>query len=162
MGRGSCATRTSRAFVKELSRHTLTKGVWTRLLSPLKARARAFGDLEPEEEVPGGAGDCSRAHPLWTELAKSRKYRLCWKRKSAKRRHINIGEVSGLLEGRADWQGERQGRATGDRWRLAGSLRSFAQRSFRKCCTRATHPTHRNLLPGRNPTRKAPVSWAGA
>ena len=109
-GEAVCATRTSRAFVKELSRHTLTKGVWTRLLSPLKARARAFGDLEPEEEVPGGAGDCFRAHPLWTELAKSRKYRLCWKRKSAKRRHINIGEVRAFL--RAERIGKVNGKAT--------------------------------------------------
>ena len=109
-GEAVCATRTSRAFVKELSRHTLTKGVWTRLLSPLKARARAFGDLEPEEEVPGGAGDCFRAHPLWTELAKSRKYRVCWKRKSAKCRHINIGEVRAFLK--AERIGKLKGKAT--------------------------------------------------
>ncbi|CAE7545289.1 Kidins220 [Symbiodinium sp. CCMP2592] len=78
-GEAVCSTTTSSEFVKELSRHCLSKGVWTRLLSPLKARARCFGDLETSEELPGGERDAFRSHPLWTKLATTLHYRLRWK-----------------------------------------------------------------------------------
>ena len=38
---------------RELTRHSLQKGLWVRLLSPLRALLRARGELQPEDEMPG-------------------------------------------------------------------------------------------------------------
>ena len=91
----SCTT--SALFTKELSRHALSKGVWTRLLSPAKARARGHGLLHPEEELPGGSDAAYRSHPLWVQILKSGRFKLSWQKRSERRRHINISELRSFL-----------------------------------------------------------------
>ena len=64
----------SREFSKELCRHSLRRGTWTRLLAPGAARLRAHGLLSPESELPGGEEDCFKSHPLWIALATRGKF----------------------------------------------------------------------------------------
>ena len=85
-------------FSKEVCRHSLRRGIWTRLLSPGAARLRGHGLLDPSAEVPGGEDDWFRAHPLWSCLATRGQYRLVWKKAAKRRRHINIGELRAFLK----------------------------------------------------------------
>lgn len=48
--------------LREVSRHCLRKGTWTKLLPPSIARDRLHGILDPSDEVPG---DKLKGHPLW-------------------------------------------------------------------------------------------------
>ncbi|CAE7664452.1 Rraga [Symbiodinium sp. CCMP2592] len=97
-GDAVCSSRVPVRLARELGRQCLSKGVWTRLLSPFKARARGHGVLDPNEELPGGAEDSFRIHPLWSLLATALKFRVRWKRASKRRRHINIGELRSFLK----------------------------------------------------------------
>ena len=63
-------------FSAELSRHCLRKGTWTKLLSPAAAREKMHGNLDPENELPGGTDCTYKAHPLWVALSRSGKFRL--------------------------------------------------------------------------------------
>ena len=97
-GDAVCASRIPVPVARELGRHCLSKGVWTRLLSPYKARARGHGNLDPSEELPGGPEDTFRTHPLWSLLATALKFRVRWKRATRRRRHINVGELRSFLK----------------------------------------------------------------
>ncbi|CAE7367340.1 unnamed protein product [Symbiodinium sp. CCMP2592] len=97
-GEAVCSTFVGTALSKEISRHALRKGIWTRLLSPSLARERSHGCLSPAEEVPGGPDFCYRAHPLWVKLAKACDFGVEWSRRASKRRHINIGELRAYLK----------------------------------------------------------------
>ena len=81
---------------REIYRHVLRKGVWTRLLSPSAAWRRGHALLEPLEELPE-EGDCFKCHPLWQVLAECLDYDLLYCKKVSKRRHINIGELRAIL-----------------------------------------------------------------
>ena len=83
-------------FAADLSRHKLTKAAWSRLLSPLKAWKKEKGVLETHEEVPDGE-EPARAHPVWSQLAKSLQFCERTKRKVRKRTHINISELDAAL-----------------------------------------------------------------
>ncbi|CAE7783212.1 Ttll4 [Symbiodinium sp. CCMP2456] len=97
-GEAVVSLHTSEPFAKEMYRHCLRKSVWTRLLSPAKARLRLHGVLPEEElELPGGGNAQYRAHAAWIRFLKSGKFKLRWKRKAKSRRHINIGEVRAFL-----------------------------------------------------------------
>ena len=85
-------------LAKELCRHGLRKGTWTKLLSPFAARERLHGTLDPEAELPGGSECTYKAHPLWVSLARSGKFKLVWKKKVNRIRHINIGELRSFLK----------------------------------------------------------------
>ena len=86
------------SFTAELSRHCLRKGTWTRLLAPAAARERMHGDLEPQDELPGGAECAYKAHPPWVLLSRSGKFKLRWKKVVKRPRHINIGELRSFLK----------------------------------------------------------------
>eukprot|EP00439_Symbiodinium_sp_Y106_P076030 s796_g15.t1 len=109
-GEAVCSSPVTVQLARELGRHVLTKGVWTHLLSPYKARARSHGDLDPSSELPGGAVDIFRTHPLWSLLASGLQFRLRWKRRAACKRHINIGELRSFL--RAERLGKRRSKAS--------------------------------------------------
>eukprot|EP00438_Fugacium_kawagutii_P003415 Skav211329 [mRNA] locus=scaffold3120:27024:31484:+ [translate_table: standard] len=83
--------------VEELSRHTLRKAVWTKLLPPGKAWERSHGMLDASFELPEGEGDKISTNPLWEALATGLKYRNVFLRKVTSRRHINIGELRAFL-----------------------------------------------------------------
>eukprot|EP00439_Symbiodinium_sp_Y106_P038682 s1227_g4.t1 len=82
---------------QEMYRHSISKGLWNKLLSPVASylRCKELGD--PAEELPG-SGDCYSSHPLWEELATSQPFfdfgRIVHVRVP---RHINIGEMRAAL-----------------------------------------------------------------
>lgn len=81
---------------RELQRHGLQKGLWSRLLSPALALRREKGLIEDAaEELP----DLSyEMHPLWETIAQSVPFRQFGRiRRVRGKRHINIGEVSAAL-----------------------------------------------------------------
>ncbi|CAE7241985.1 unnamed protein product, partial [Symbiodinium sp. CCMP2456] len=81
----------------ELSRHSLQRGLWSRLLSPAQAFLQERGDLEEGQALPG---DSYTSHPLWEEVCCSLQFRQFGKIvKVAKRRHINVGEVRAAIRG---------------------------------------------------------------
>ena len=95
-GEAGVFCRISPKVGKELMRHSLRKSVWTRLLSPGRALLRAHGELPEEDELPDGE-ETFKANPLWTLLAEALEYKLLFARERRGRRHINIGEVRGML-----------------------------------------------------------------
>ena len=82
---------------EELYRHTLSKGLWNKLLSPCRAYLREHAALDPDEELPG-ADEGYVSHPLWDELATTQSF-LPWGRitRVRHRRHINIGEMRAAI-----------------------------------------------------------------
>ena len=72
--------------------------MWSRLLSPGKARDRGHGVLEPDLELPGGSEAQFRAHPIWVVLNTAGRFDLSWSRAAKRRRHINIGELRAFLK----------------------------------------------------------------
>ncbi|CAE7720841.1 unnamed protein product, partial [Symbiodinium necroappetens] len=85
-------------FAKELFRHSLVKPLWNRLLRPLAARDRAAGVLPTSEELPENE---VKAHPLWSELARTLPFGEPWRRPCKPGRHINISEVRAALHAEA-------------------------------------------------------------
>ena len=81
----------------ELCRHSLRRSVWSKLLPPGKAWERAHERLSPDLELPEDVVPFE-SNPLWELLATSLHYKLLYSRRSAKPRHINIGEVRSMLE----------------------------------------------------------------
>lgn len=90
-------TDISSTLALELCRHSLTKASWTCLLSPLKALMRLHDQLEPEEEMPEGE-EPVRAHPLWTELAKTKQFKNVGRRRVRRGQHINLSELDAMLQ----------------------------------------------------------------
>ncbi|CAE7735292.1 unnamed protein product, partial [Symbiodinium necroappetens] len=82
-------------FVEELSRHSLRKSVWTKLLRPAQVTARIEGILDPSEELPGG--ESFGYHPVWQTLFRTVKFKEIWRRRIWKPRHINVHELRTLL-----------------------------------------------------------------
>ncbi|CAE7221564.1 unnamed protein product [Symbiodinium sp. CCMP2592] len=86
--------RVSPDLVRELLRHTPTKGLWNKLLSPVNALLREHQQLEVECELPGGI---FRTHPLWTLVARTLHFRLHSVFRRRRRDHINIKEMDAYL-----------------------------------------------------------------
>ena len=81
----------------EFQRHTLQKGLWNRLLSPVGAYLREKGLLEAESELPNQ--QAYDMHPLWEEIVLSSEFQQFGKTKRRKgRQHINLGEVAAALD----------------------------------------------------------------
>ena len=80
--------------VAELSRHTLRKGIWARLLPPGRALLREHGLLNAEDEVPD---EKYRTHPLWETLARSLVYSESWRRLIRAEQHINVSELQAYV-----------------------------------------------------------------
>ena len=73
-------------LARELQRHCLGRGVWSKLLSAWKAWLRDRNELQLEEELPEGVPLVS--HPLW----------LAHRNPSRGREHINVSELKSILE----------------------------------------------------------------
>ena len=86
----------SKAFSKELSRHTLRKGNWSKLLPPSKAWAREHDFLPAAEELPDDVEEY-KVHPLWEIVSRCPTYRESWRRMVGKRQHINVLELKAHL-----------------------------------------------------------------
>eukprot|EP00438_Fugacium_kawagutii_P020227 Skav232464 [mRNA] locus=scaffold2877:29131:33540:+ [translate_table: standard] len=85
-----------KVFAKELNRHSLAKGCWSRLLSPWKVWLRQHFQLDDEGELPGGVPLVS--HPLWLQLAQVLRFRLRHRKWVRTKKHINILELEAVLE----------------------------------------------------------------
>ena len=92
------ACKVGSTFISEVCRHSLRKGTWTKLLSPVAARERMHGNLDPSAELVGGSDCTYKAHPLWVSVARSGSFRLVWKKAVKRPRHINIGELRSFLK----------------------------------------------------------------
>ena len=86
---------TSYEFARELHRHCLARGSWSRLLSPWKAYLKEHDDLELEEEVPDGVPLV--CHPLWVSLAEHLQYKVTLRKEVRRRQHINLLELEAVL-----------------------------------------------------------------
>ena len=82
------------AVVKELSRHTLRKGAWSKLLPAEKAWRREHDILPASEELPE---DEFRTHPLWEICARGLHYVESWRRRAWRPMHINVLELKAHL-----------------------------------------------------------------
>ena len=96
-GEAGVVTEVDSSVCRELLRHCLSKPTWTKLLPPGKAWERAMGLLPPELELPEKSLSY-KMNPLWEILARAFQYRLLFKRKCKRPRHINIGELRAFLK----------------------------------------------------------------
>eukprot|EP00435_Cladocopium_sp_Y103_P015082 s84_g3.t1 len=80
--------------VAEVSRFSLRKGVWTKLLTPLAVWEKRHGILDETDELPG---DAYKAHPLWTLLATSLEFSESWREQVRRPTHIKILELRSHL-----------------------------------------------------------------
>eukprot|EP00438_Fugacium_kawagutii_P011960 Skav219331 [mRNA] locus=scaffold1957:475156:479430:- [translate_table: standard] len=81
-------------IVKELCRHCIKKGSWSRLLPPGQAWQREHGVLAEDEELPGVS---YTSHPLWQLFARCLDYKLAWQSQVHKKIHINVLELRAHL-----------------------------------------------------------------
>ncbi|CAE7242495.1 Fem1b [Symbiodinium sp. CCMP2592] len=85
------------AASQELYRHSLSKGLWNKLLSAVAAYRCEHGDLDSSDELPG-FGEQYASHPLWDELALSQPFGAFGRIvRVQQRRHINIGEMRAAI-----------------------------------------------------------------
>lgn len=92
----SVKCKVTAAFAKELHRHCLARGTWSRLLAPWHSWMREHGKLLAEDELPEGVPLVS--HPIWTKLAQHLAF-ILWQRKRVRsRRHINLLEIEAILD----------------------------------------------------------------
>ena len=84
-------------MAQELARHSLKKGNWSRLLSPMKAWSKEHGMLDPREELHGEEDEVYVTHPLWEVVARGLPYREVWRRVVGRKHHINILELRAHL-----------------------------------------------------------------
>ncbi len=89
------AADVSLPFARELHRHSLARGVWSRLLTPWKSFLRERGELAVHEEIPDGVPLV--CHPLWVALAEHLHFRGKFVKKVGRRCHINLLEIEAAL-----------------------------------------------------------------
>ena len=94
LGAGVCC-EISETLAGELLRHSLTKGLWNRLLRPSDALLHAKGFLAPDEALPDG--DCYRTSALWTQVNRSLPFRVLGSFRRPSWEHINIKELESYL-----------------------------------------------------------------
>ena len=95
-GEAACSASVPQSIATEVHRLVLRKPVWAKLLPPGKAWERVHGRLPPQDELPGEREEFV-SNPLWEILAESLDYRLLYSRQAPRPRHINIGELRGML-----------------------------------------------------------------
>ena len=81
----------------EIHRHSVVKSAWTKLLSPFKAYSKAKGSLAEVDELPN-PDDVYTEHPLWETACRGLRFKLVYKRRAKRPRHINLGELRAFLE----------------------------------------------------------------
>ena len=99
-GEAGVSARLGVKAVKELCRHNCSKGAWTRLLPRSLAWLRERHLCPIDEELPGEQ-NVYKASPLFTEVARSLDFELDFSSPAPKLRHINEGELRGVLLGEA-------------------------------------------------------------
>ena len=92
----SVRTSIPKVLARELQRHCLARGSWTRLLSPWDAWLKGHSQLYPEDELPSGVPLVS--HPVWLALAQTLNYKLNHKRPCNSRAHINLLELKSIIQ----------------------------------------------------------------
>ncbi|CAL1137610.1 unnamed protein product [Cladocopium goreaui] len=90
------AAEVPQPFARELQRHCLSRGGWSKLLSPWKVWLKSHGKLEEAEEMPSGVPLVS--HPLWLQLARSLQFESELFERVRKRKHINLLELEIILK----------------------------------------------------------------
>eukprot|EP00438_Fugacium_kawagutii_P002455 Skav235883 [mRNA] locus=scaffold5594:7902:12776:+ [translate_table: standard] len=83
-------------MAKEFQRHTLSRGAWSKLLTPWKAWLRMHEQLFEEDELPSGVPLVS--HPLWLVLAKCLRFEINHVHRARAKKHINMLELQSVLE----------------------------------------------------------------
>lgn len=96
-GKAVVSSKVNSNVAKEFRRHGVTKGAWTRLLSPWKAHQRVGGTLDACEELPNEEFFYS-SRPLWETAARGLDLQLDWKRHQKRNRHINVGELQAFVK----------------------------------------------------------------
>eukprot|EP00438_Fugacium_kawagutii_P032532 Skav202150 [mRNA] locus=scaffold970:142130:165817:- [translate_table: standard] len=89
------ACQVPQQFAKELQRHSLSRGGWSKLLSPWKSWLKSRNWLDLDAELPGGVPLVS--HPLWLKLATCLQYEKRLFQRVKARRHINVLELEVVL-----------------------------------------------------------------
>ena len=82
-------------MVRELTRHCLRKGAWSKLLQPQAALQREKNLLDVEDELPA---DVFKSNPLWDVIARCLPYATSWKRLVRRPRHINVLELQAFVK----------------------------------------------------------------
>ena len=82
------------AVVKEITRYSLKKGNWSRLLPAAAAWEKSHGLLDAADELPG---DTFKCNPLWDTVANCFSYRTTWVKKVDKPKHINLLELQSYI-----------------------------------------------------------------
>ena len=95
-GSASVRARLPLSLAKEFQRHALSRGAWSKLLTPWKAWLKMHEELFPTDELPDGVPLVS--HPLWLLLAQALDYEVHHVKKESTRRHINLIELQAVLE----------------------------------------------------------------
>ena len=80
--------------VKEITRYSLKKGNWSRLLPATAAWERSHGLLDAADELPGDSFKCN---PLWDTVASCFEYKTTWIKKVDKAKHINLLELQSYI-----------------------------------------------------------------
>ena len=83
-------------FAKELHRHSLVRGAWSKLLSPWKIWLKRHFQLHESDALPDGVPLVS--HPPWTKLARCLRFRLWHRSVVRSRKHINLLELESIME----------------------------------------------------------------
>ena len=81
-------------LARELRRRTPVKGLWSKLLSPSEALLRSHRRLPADRELPG---ESYRSHPMWTQLARSLRFKKVAVFRRRQSEHINIKELESYL-----------------------------------------------------------------
>ena len=93
-GMGSVRGALPKHVAKELARHCLKKGNWSKLLPPGKAWLRQHDLLEESDELPAEHYVC---HPFWEVIARGIQYKEAWRLRVERPLHINILELRAFL-----------------------------------------------------------------
>ena len=84
---------------RELQRHGVVRGLWTRLLDRSRAWLRIHGLLDDSEQLP--EGDVHQQSGLWEQIVQFLPFTEVSRRAYRRRPHINVGEVWAALESEA-------------------------------------------------------------
>ena len=95
-GWAACSAELPEVLRSEVHRHKLSKPVWAKLLSPLRAVQRLKGLLPPADELPSGL--VLPTHPLFMDLASSLQFQVDKKAPVRRSTHINISELRSMVE----------------------------------------------------------------
>ena len=94
-GTASVVADVPQVLCQEFQRHCLTRGSWSKLLTPWKTYLREHGELGEGDELPEGVPLVS--HPLWSTLGKCLQFRIHSRKESKQKTHINLLEMDAIL-----------------------------------------------------------------